>query len=500
MKTPRKASGSIMRKYYQLILVIVCFVSIVTLLIYRHEYYRLRYVLEVLNFFGKPGLSEIEFCGPGFNATMLSEIVRNTSMGVRETPPLFQQIDDNFYSYSSFLRSYQKYEKLSPMRAHNIDTIVVGRAHIKPNFRCNIWLEDTDKPKVGRFSFEVVSEPINDYSLYVFQCYLNKDLGKPKGVSFYVNDYNINPIHAPIIKVIQVNTKRKLRESASIRFVNNIVPAICVIPNQVPLVSRDSFIEFLVFHHMMGVNHFTIYDSMISEDIIRRLNLLPSDITQWDIQFFPLNYPYVFAKSYSIVRNAIELDCLFRHFRLDKEETNKASHAMVLSWDEFLVPRVHSNIKAVIDDYDPTRKLRTIVIKPLLFCLNQEIDSNTEIGYPDIMRKSHYYMTPQIMKSVYIRNLDSMSVFEDIYNLTSASKVAPLEIIAAQKYTECRDPKAYHPSGLGYNETQMQVFQHKFEGAMLRFGQSLVSDKIYRLYRSGQIWEKTHNEFVRDML
>lgn len=500
MKTHRKSSGSIMRKYYQLILVIVCFISIITLLIYRHEYYRLRYVLEVLNFFGKPGLSEIEFCGPGFNATMLSEIVRNTSMEVRETPPLFQQIDDNFYSYSSFLRSYKKYENLTPLHAHSIDSIVIGKADVKPNFRCNIWLENSDKPKASRFSYKIVSEAINGYSLYIFQCYLNKNLGKPTGVSFYINDYNINPIHAPINRLIQVNTKRKPRESSSIRFVNNIVPAVCVIPNQVPIVSRDQFIEFLVFYHMMGVNHFTIYDTMISEDIIRRLNLLPPDITQWEIQFFPLNYPYVFAKSYDIVRNAIELDCLFRHFRIDKEESNKASHAMVLSWDEFLVPRVHSNIRAILDDFDPTRKLRSVKVKPLLFCLNQEIDSNTDDGYPDIMRKTHYYITPQELKSIAIRNLDSMMIFEDLFNLTSGIKQAPVEILAVHKYTECRDPKGYHLNGVGYNETQMQVFQHKFEGAMLRFGQSLVSDRIYRLYRSGQIWEKTNNEFVRDML
>lgn len=499
MKTHRKSSGNIMRKYYQLILVIVCFISIITLLIYRHEYYRLRYVLEVLNFFGKPGLSEIEFCGPGFNATMLSEIVRNTSMEVRETPPLFQQIDDNFYSYSSFLRSYQKYDKLVQTHAHNIDTIVVGKANVLPNFRCNIWLENSDEPKPGRFNYKIVSKESPSYHLYIFQCLLNKNLGTPKGVSFYVNDFNITPIHAPINRLIQVNTKRKPREKSSIKFVNNIVPAICVIPNQVPLVSRDAFIEFLVFHHMMGVNHFTIYDSMISEDIIRRLNLLPSDITQWNIQFFPLNYPYVFAKSYSIVRDAIELDCLFRHFRLDKEETNRASHAMVLSWDEFLVPRVHSNIKAVVDDFDPTRRLRSLKVTPLLFCLNQEIDSNAEEGYPDVMTKSHYYITPLKLKTLHVRNLDAMSLFEDIFNLTTSTAI-PVDLLAGHKYTECRDPRSFHPSGLGYNETQMQVFQHKFEGSMMRFGQSLTSDKIYRLYRSGLIWEKSSNEFVRDML
>lgn len=499
MKSAHKP-GVTMRKYYQLILVIVCFVSIVTLLIYRHEYYRLRYVLEVLNFFGKPGLSEIEFCGPGFNATMLSEILRNSSMEVRETPPLFQEIDDSFYSYSSFLQSYQKYEKLTQTHAHNIDTIVIGKASVRPNFRCNIWLENVSKPKAGRFTFKIVSEPINDFRLYIFHCSLSKNIGKPKGVSFYMNNYNINPIHAPINRVIEVNTKRKPRERSSIRFVNNIEPAICVIPNKVPLVSRDSFIEFLVFHHMMGVNSFTIYDSMISEDIIRRLNLLPSDITQWTIQFFPLNYPFVFAKSYEIVHNAIELDCLFRHFKFDKDESNKVSHAIVMSWDEFLVPRVHTNVKAILDDFDPTRKTRTIEVKPLLFCLNQYDDDNAEIGYPTIMKKTHYYMLSEELKSIYIRNLDTMTNYDDIFDLDSSSKIVPLDILGVHKYTECRDPKAYHPSGAGYNETQMQVFQHKFEGAMLKFGQSLVSNKIYRLYTSGQIWEKTPSDNVRDML
>lgn len=499
MKTARKSSGNIMRKYYQLILVIICVISIVTLLIYRHEYYRLRYVLEVLNFFGKPGLSEIEFCGPGFNATMLSEILRNSSMEVRETPPLFQQIDDNFYSYSSFLRSYQKYEQLTPSYPHEIDTIVIGKASVRPNFRCNMWFEDSVKPKAGRFSFKIsLPTPINDYSLYIFHCALTKDFGKPKAISFYKNDYNINPMHAPITRLIQVNTKRKARVRSNIKFVNTIVPAVCVIPNQVPIVTRDAFIEFLVFHHIMGVNHFTIYDSTISEDIIRRLNLLPSDITQWDIQFFPLNYPFVFSKSYSIIRRAIELDCLFRHFRIDKEEQGKPSHVAVLSWDEFVLPRYHNNLKAVLDDFDPTRKLRSAEVKALLFCLNQNDDDTVEEGYPTISKKTHYYTLPYKLESIIFRNLDSMTSFEDIFKLDSSTNAVPVEELGVHKYTECRDEKSFNP--FGYNETQLQVFPHRFEGAMLKFSQALVDDKIYRLYRSGQIWERVVIENVRDML
>ncbi|XP_045507120.1 uncharacterized protein LOC123703229 [Colias croceus] len=499
MKTHRKLSTvGIMRKYYQLILFVVCFLSIVTLLMYRHEYYKLRYVLEVLNIFGKPGLSEIEFCGPGFNATMLSEILRNSSMEVKETPPLFQEIDENFYSYSSFLRSYQKYEELTPQHAHVVDTIVIGKAHVSPNFRCYIWLENESKPKSGRFTYKIVSEPINNFRLYVFECSMNKNFGKPKGVSFFINDYNVNPIHAPINRLIQVNTKRKVRERSNIRFVNTVVPAICVIPNQIPIVSRDAFIEFLVFHHMVGVDYFTIYDSMISEDVIRRLNLFPNDITQWNIQFYPLNYPFIFSKSYDIVRNAIELDCLFRHFRFDKEEVNKVSHVAVLSWDEFLVPRVHTSLQALLRDYDPMLTIRSSKVESLIFCLNQNDDDNIDMGYPDIMKKTHYYNVPIEKTQIAIRNLDTMISFEDIFNITTNVKRITLDMLATHKYMTCSDPKKFNMNG--YNESEMQIFQHKFEGAMMKFSDRLVSDKIYRLYTSGQIWEKNNNENVRDML
>ncbi|VVD02987.1 unnamed protein product [Leptidea sinapis] len=498
MKTHRKSSVGIMRKYYQLILIIVCCVSIVTLLMYRHEYYKLRYVLEVLNFFGKPGLSEIEFCGPGFNATMLSELLRNSSMEIKETPSLFQEIDENFHSYSSFLHSYEKYEHLKQTSAHVIDTIVVGKAYSTPNFRCYIWLENDSKPKSGRFSYKIMSEPINNYRLYVFQCVTNKNFGKPIGVSFYINDYNVNPLHAPINRLIRINTKRLVRKHSNIRFVNTVVPAICVIPNDIPIVSRDAFIEFLVYHHIAGVNSFTIYDSMISEDVIRRLNLFPADLTEWNIQFYPLNYPFIFSKSYGIIKSAVELDCMFRHFKFDKEEINKVTHIAVMSWDEFLVPRVHNTIQALLRDDDPMLTVHTSMVKPLLFCLNQNDDDNIDLAYPDIMKKTHYYDVPQEKTPIAIRNLETMTTFDDIFNLTANVKNIPVDVLGVHKYIVCRDAKKFNSEG--YNETEMQVFQHKFEGAMMKFGERLVSNKIYRLYRSGQIWEKPNNEVVRDML
>lgn len=487
-----------MKRYYQLILLITCVLSVILLLFYRHEYIKLRSVLEVFNFFGKPGLSKIEFCGPGFNATMLSEIMRNSTLEVRETPPLFQQIDENFYTYSSFLRSYQKYEKLTQSFPHEIDTIVIGKASVRPNFRCNVWHENSMKPKAGRFTFKIASEPINDYRVYIFHCTMTKDFGKPKAVSFYINDYNINPTHAPINQLINVETKRKPQTQTSIKFINNIVPTICVIPNQVPIVPRDSFIDFLVFHHIMGVDDFVIYDSTISEDIIRRLNLLPADITQWSIKFFPLNYPFVFSKSYDIIRNAIELDCMFRHFRPDKEDHSNPSHSIVLSWDEFLVPRYHNNLKSLIQDIDPTREFKMLEVKPLLFCLNQIDDENIEVGYPDIIKKTHYYVLQQKLVTAKIRNLNSMLSFNDVLELDAGKMVAKVENLALHKYTECKDKNSFSP--FGYNETQLQMFPNKFEGAMMRYSQTLVDNKIYRLYRSGQIWERNVEEEVRDML
>lgn len=149
-------------------------------------------------------------------------------------------------------------------------------------------------------------------------------------------------------------------------------------------------------------------------------------------------------------------------------------------------------MKAIIDDLDPTRKVHSFEVKPLLFCLNQNDDDNTNIAYPDIMKKTHYYIIPnQQIKSLHMRNLDAMKTFDDILNLNS-SRIIPLETLGAHKYTECRDPKTYQPES--YNEEQMQGFKHRMEGAMLSFAESLNSNKMYRLYRAGQIWEKTPSD------
>lgn len=502
-----------MRKYIQLLLVIVCIISVFSLLVYRHEYYRLRYVLEVLNFFGKPGLSEVEFCGPGFNATLLSELMQNSSLPSLESPPVFQQIDDNFYAYSSFIRHNPRYTGLKDQFIYETDTIAVGKKNFKPKFGCHFWMEDGDKPKVGKFKWRPLKfmDNADDFELYIFHCGLLRDIGVPIGLSFYANNVDSVPIYNSIHKLVSVNTNKHKRENSAIKFVNNLELTACIVPNKIPLVSKSSIIEFLAYHEMMGITEFNIYDSSISFDVTKRINLLPDELTKWKVRFYPLNYPFSFSKAYNIVRNVVELDCVYRHLQIDKELYSRTSHVVLLSWNEFLVPRYHHHLKNLLNDVDPMRKVRRSDLSSLTFCTNQRNDPKVKPDYPEIVKKTHYYKDIDLdaaKTSVSIINLDAINSFEEILSLKStdydrrlvvSNKTLTNDIIAVHKYIDCSDNVLSSGNQIEGGNSKFDMKPHVFEGAMLKFAEALHSNKIYRLYKTGKIWDKPISR-VRDML
>jgi hypothetical protein len=84
-----------MRKYQQLCLLLISVISVTVLLIYKSENNRLKYVLEVMNFFGRNDANAlIKIEGLGKNSTYFFDY---------SSPlPVWQNIGNNFYAYSSF--------------------------------------------------------------------------------------------------------------------------------------------------------------------------------------------------------------------------------------------------------------------------------------------------------------------------------------------------------------------------------------------------------------
>lgn len=122
-----------MRKYQQLILIIVSIISIVSLVQYRNEYLRLRYVLQVLNFFGSP-----------------NSIIDNNCISLNES---FVNSEHNFYKYSDPSPIWYNFEgyflysafweiKDADNGKRAVKILAVGPESSFQNYKCRIWFDE----------------------------------------------------------------------------------------------------------------------------------------------------------------------------------------------------------------------------------------------------------------------------------------------------------------------------------------------------------------------
>jgi hypothetical protein len=117
-----------MRKYQQLVLVVVSVISLAILFMYRSENNRLKNVLDVVNFFGRNDEA----------AVIRIENSSSSSYYDFSSPlPVWQRIGNGFHSYSSF------YHKNSYEAGSEIITLVVGMPHSIINFRCQVKLSES---------------------------------------------------------------------------------------------------------------------------------------------------------------------------------------------------------------------------------------------------------------------------------------------------------------------------------------------------------------------
>lgn len=108
-----------MRKYQQLLLVVVSLISVTILIAYKSENNRLNNVLNVVNFFGRTdSLSLVKI-----------ENVSNFSYGFDFPLPSWTNLGNNFHSYSSFWR------KNDLVAGGEAISVVVGSLHASVLFQ-----------------------------------------------------------------------------------------------------------------------------------------------------------------------------------------------------------------------------------------------------------------------------------------------------------------------------------------------------------------------------
>lgn len=290
-----------MRKYQQLCLVVISLLSITCLLVYRSENGRLKYVLEVVNFFGQ------------------KEPIKEENHFVYIDPfPTWQRIGNGFHAYSSF------WHKDALAQGGEITTLVVGLKHSRVSFKCDAELFGDSATIEGKFGFireEIkisesiangalsapVEESTEDFIIYRFICKIGRNLGTPRKIIF--TDQNNKAKHAIRVRDFGLNIPK-----------HQLVSCLNMLTPQTPKMkqfidSEDNQLDYFYHHHLLGVDEFIVYDNEAVVSANTKKLLMANGIRA---NILPFNFPFEMNNNFAKINKIVELDCELRTLNISK--------------------------------------------------------------------------------------------------------------------------------------------------------------------------------------
>lgn len=291
-----------MRKYQQLILLLLTMGSVTVLVMYKKENARLKYVLDVVNFFGR---SDVD-------ALLKMENISSTTGVFDLGYPMasWQWIGNDFHAYSAFWRQRPS------GGGGEVVTIAAGLTKAVVSFKCFIRFQDHGKMK-GKFSFSKIKEDSNDeFTVYKLICKYEGP-GKVVGITF--TDAVLRKEHSLLVRDVQnkaVKEKIHLAVCLDLTTLTN--------PNLENFSNISTLQQFFFHYHIIGAEEFIVYGTDGITSFLR------TRLQRYGIQpnVFPFNFP--FAKT-TKNRAIIELDCLMR-------TSNVAEYAVVVGLNEYFYP------------------------------------------------------------------------------------------------------------------------------------------------------------------
>lgn len=450
---------SAMKKYYQLALVIVSLVSVVTLLFYRHEYNRLRYVLEVLNFFGKPG-------GQQSGSTSDDCITGNSSHGKKllsfaETMPTWQRVGNTHFVYSAYWELSDEGRRAKAVSVELGDNV--------PNFGCSFWFEDSDASVQGTFSFSkiAVKEAVNVVSGdknkprivgYYLLCRAKDVTNVPYGVTFYKSDDEV-PSRA-FIPVYYTSENLPLSNST----------AICITASLTPDLPKSTVAEFFGYHQLVGVRTYVVYNGGLPSKVLSFLHgTSMREGLGLDVSVLPWNFPVASPQTEAVARMVMEKDCLLRTM-------GKVHSVAVLTWEEYIVPRYHHMLSSMLDDFDSGRKATSrFEIPRMTFCVEFPDDEKAEPASPLVVRKTRYRKVGNGESPFYMYR--PHLILSNNRELASTTQHVSQRTAAVHRYAHC--PKSRGPPA---------EQEYLNEPAMQRFSDDLKRSKLLKSWSAGKLF------------
>ncbi len=324
-----------MRKYQQLCLIVISLVSIVILLMYRSENSRLKYVLEVVNFFGRSDNAIVRL----ENTTKI--YIQNYDLA--NPTPVWSRIGTDFHVYSTFWQN-------NTLKAGGLESIslVAGIGNVR--FQCEMEFEN-GKSQRGKFIFtrEDVVDAAGDansenFVIYTFICKINRDFGYPKKIVFI--DTNSHSRHA-----VNVRSNRLKPDKQFLTVCLNL--AQMEKKMKFPLTDKK-LLQFFYHHSFIGVENFLVYDTddLVSTKV--RHTLFKNGI---NINVLPYNFPFE-SHHPKQVQRILEMDCLLRTKLFSK-------YTIVSTPNEFLY--TDANLKS---PHSPLKLLKKYTVDKNLFELS----------------------------------------------------------------------------------------------------------------------------------
>ncbi|XP_017049937.1 uncharacterized protein LOC108094018 [Drosophila ficusphila] len=303
-----------MRKYQQLVLLVISCLSVGILLMYKTENNRLKYVLKYVNFFGRNDAA----------------VLRRLENGTKEEDPkallgrplpVWQVIGDSFHAYSAF---WIRNELVAGGEAH---VLVVGKKGAVVDFRCSLDLLG-GRSLQGKFRFQrdsiesLVDDKSSNFTSYHFFCQVSRDFGQPGSVSFT----DITTTKSPV--------KLRLRNLKPAGKKSDRLPAtVCLDLVDFNMTSKfarseNALLQFFLFHQAIGIEHFLVYNyDELPEEVIHLLGR-----TNIHLYALPFNFPFRQTNgTQSRIHQLILSDCLLRN-------VNQASFTLLLRPNELFFP------------------------------------------------------------------------------------------------------------------------------------------------------------------
>ncbi|XP_053687486.1 uncharacterized protein LOC128736987 [Sabethes cyaneus] len=308
-----------MRKYQQLALVIISISCLAILLAYKSENNRLKYVLEVVNIFGRN------------DAASLIRI--DNSSHSRPAPydfdsplPVWQRVGNDVYVYSAF------WQKNDLEVGGTVVSLAVGLEQAIVNFKCQVQHGGKDVV-TGKFLFVRMDTPTGSvatpngeiFTIYKFLCKVKRDFGHPTEVVFTDSTHSIKRF-IPLRVLESKSVPQKMTITACVDL-NNYLE----LENNFR--QPSAILQYFLHHQIIGVDDFIVYNSNALDSMTTSI-LYNHGIK---INLLPYNFPFDLTNTVQN-RRLIELDCLMRNY-------NAAKYTFVGSINEYLYPssRLRSN-------------------------------------------------------------------------------------------------------------------------------------------------------------